>query len=107
MQFTPPRRIRLPLQKQTSSKEAHSFRYEECQKRNTTGKEHNKKINTTGNRIFKGIDNLKQDKNINIRVNGEMRAAFIKAAHDNGKNGTSLIRDFMQRYINENKSTKF
>ena len=47
-----------------------------------------------------------QDKNINIRVNGEMRAAFIKAAHDNDKNGTSLIRDFMQRYINENKSTK-
>lgn len=51
---------------------------------------------------FKGIDNLKQDKNINIRVNGEMRAAFIKAAHDNDKNGTSLIRDFMQRYIEEN-----
>ena len=75
-----------------------------CYNRNTTGKEHIK--NTTGNRIFKGIDNLKQDKNINIRVNGEMRAAFIKAAHDNGKNGTSLIRDFMQRYINENKSTK-
>ena len=47
-----------------------------------------------------------QDKNINIRVNGEMRAAFIKAAHDNNKNGTSLIRDFMQRYIDENKSTK-
>ena len=43
-----------------------------------------------------------QDKNINIRVNGEMRAAFIKAAHDNDKNGTSLIRDFMQRYIKEN-----
>ena len=43
-----------------------------------------------------------QDKNINIRVNGEMRAAFIKAAHDNGENGTSLIRDFMQRYIDEN-----
>ena len=43
-----------------------------------------------------------QDKNINIRVNGEMRAAFIKAAHDNDKNGTSLIRDFMQRYIEEN-----
>ena len=59
-------------------------------------------ISTTGNRIFKGIDNLKQDKNINIRVNGEMRAAFIKAAHDNGENGTSLIRDFMQRYIKEN-----
>ena len=52
--------------------------------------------------FFKGIDNLKQDKNINIRVNGEMRAAFIKAAHDNDKNGTSLIRDFMQRYIKEN-----
>lgn len=51
---------------------------------------------------FKGIDNLKQDKNINIRVNGEMREAFIKAAHDNNKNGTSLIRDFMQRYIEEN-----
>ena len=47
-----------------------------------------------------------QDKNINIRVNGEMREAFIKAAHDNNKNGTSLIRDFMQRYIDENKSTK-
>ena len=31
-----------------------------------------------------------------------MRASFIKAAHDNGKNGTSLIRDFMQRYIEEN-----
>ena len=58
--------------------------------------------NTTGNRIFKGIDSLKQDKNINIRVNGEMREAFIKAAHDNDKNGTSLIRDFMQRYIKEN-----
>ena len=45
---------------------------------------------------------MKQDKNINIRVNGEMREAFIKAAHDNDKNGTSLIRDFMQRYIKEN-----
>ena len=75
-----------------------------CYNINTTGKEHIK--NTTGNRIFKGIDNLKQDKNINIRVNGEMRAAFIKAAHDNGKNGTSLIRDFMQRYIDKNQSTK-
>ena len=31
-----------------------------------------------------------------------MRASFIKAAHDNNKNGTSLIRDFMQRYIKEN-----
>ena len=61
-----------------------------------------RKIKTTGNRIFKGIDNLKQDKNINIRVNGEMREAFIKAAHDNSKNGTSLIRDFMQRYVKEN-----
>ena len=71
-----------------------------CYNINTTGKDHIK--NTTGNRIFKGIDNLKQDKNINIRVNGEMRAAFIKAAHDNGENGTSLIRDFMQRYIKEN-----
>ena len=77
-----------------------------CYNITTTGKDHIKKINTTGNRTCKGIDNLKQDKNINIRVNGEMRAAFIKAAHDNGKNGTSLIRDFMQRYINENKSTK-
>ena len=66
------------------------------------GRNTSKNINTTGNRIFKGIDNLKQDKNINIRVNGEMRAAFIKAAHDNDKNGTSLIRDFMQRYIKEN-----
>ena len=54
----------------------------------------------------RGLISLKQDKNINIRVNGEMRAAFIKAAHDNDKNGTSLIRDFMQRYINENQSTK-
>ena len=102
--MTPPWRIRLPLQKQTSSKESHSFRHEECQNRNTTGKDHIK--NTIGNRIFKGIDNLKQDKNINIRVNGEMRAAFIKAAHDNGENGTSLIRGFMQRYIDENQSTK-
>ena len=75
-----------------------------CYNRNITGKDHIK--NTTGNRIFKGIDNLKQDKNINIRVNGEMRAAFIKAAHDNDKNGTSLIRDFMQRYIDENQSIK-
>ena len=56
--------------------------------------------------FLRGLINLKQDKNINIRVNGEMRADFIKAAHDNGKNGTSLIRDFMQRYIDENKSTK-
>ena len=98
--MTPPCRIRLPTQKQTSSKESHSFRHEECQNNNTTGKDHIK--NTTGNRIFKGIDNLKQDKNINIRVNGEMRASFIKVAHDNNKNGTSLIRDFMQRYIKEN-----
>ena len=71
-----------------------------CYNNNTTGKDHIK--NTTGNIIFKGIDNLKQDKNINIRVNGEMREAFIKAAHDNSKNGTSLIRDFMQRYVKEN-----
>ena len=56
--------------------------------------------------FLRGLINLKQDKNINIRVNGEMRAAFIKAAHDNGENGTSLIRDFMQRYIDENQSTK-
>ena len=75
-----------------------------CYNKTTTGKDHIK--NTTGNRIFKGIDNLKQDKNINIRVSSEMRASFIKAAHDNGKNGTSLIRDFMQRYINENQSNK-
>ena len=75
-----------------------------CYNNNTTGKEHIK--NTTGNRIFKGIDSLKQDKNINIRVNGEMRAAFIKAAHDNDKNGTSLIRDFMQKYIDENQPMK-
>ena len=52
--------------------------------------------------FLRGLINLKQDKNINIRVNSEMRAAFIKAAHDNDKNGTSLIRDFMQRYIKEN-----
>ena len=52
--------------------------------------------------FLRGLIDLKQNKNINIRVNGEMRAAFIKAAHDNGKNGTSLIRDFMQRYIKEN-----
>ena len=56
--------------------------------------------------FLRGLINLKQDKNINIRVNSEMRASFIKAAHDNNKNGTSLIRDFMQRYIDENKSTK-
>ena len=56
--------------------------------------------------FLRGLISLKQDKNINIRVNGEMRAAFIKAAHDNNKNGTSLIRDFMQRYIDENQSTK-
>ena len=56
--------------------------------------------------FLRGLINLKQDKNINIRVNGEMRADFIKAAHDNGENGTSLIRDFMQRYIDENQSTK-
>ena len=56
--------------------------------------------------FLRGLINLKQDKNINIRVNGEMRASFIKAAHDNNKNGTSLIRDFMQRYIDENQSTK-
>ena len=49
---------------------------------------------------------MKQDKNINIRVNSEMRASFIKAAHDNGKNGTSLIRDFMQKYIDENQPMK-
>ena len=52
--------------------------------------------------FLRGLINLKQNKNINIRVNGEMRADFIKAAHDNGENGTSLIRDFMQRYIKEN-----
>ena len=52
--------------------------------------------------FLRGLINLKQDKNINIRVNSEMRAAFIKAAHDNDKNGTSLIRDFMQSYIKEN-----
>ena len=56
--------------------------------------------------FLRGLIDLKQNKNINIRVNGEMRAAFIKAAHDNGKNGTSLIRDFMQRYIDKNQSTK-
>ena len=59
-----------------------------------------------GTEFLRGLINLKQDKNINIRVNSEMRAAFIKAAHDNDKNGTSLIRDFMQRYIDENQSTK-
>ena len=56
--------------------------------------------------FLRGLINLKQDKNINIRVNGEMRADFIKAAHDNGENGTSLIRDFMQRYIDENQPMK-
>ena len=52
--------------------------------------------------FLRGLIDLKQNKNINIRVNGEMRETFIKAAHDNNKNGTSLIRDFMQRYIEEN-----
>ena len=56
--------------------------------------------------FLRGLINLKQDKNINIRVNGEMRADIIKAAHDNGENGTSLIRDFMQRYIDENQPMK-
>ena len=103
--MTPPWRIRLPLQKQTSSKESHSFRHEECQNNNTTGNRPHQKIQQETEYV-RGLISLKQDKNINIRVNGEMRAAFIKAAHDNGKNGTSLIRDFMQRYINENQSSK-
>ena len=47
---------KAPLQKQTSSKESHSFRHEECQNINTTGKDNIK--NTTGNRIFKEIDEL-------------------------------------------------
>ena len=73
-----------------------------CYNINTTGKDHIKKIQQeTG--FLRRLMSLKvQDKNINIRVNGEMRAAFIKAARDNDKNGTSLIRDFMQRYIEEN-----
>ena len=71
-----------------------------CYNNNTTGKDHIKIQQET--EFLRGLINLKQDKNINIRVNGEMRAAFIKAAHDNDKNGTSLIRDFMQRYIEEN-----
>ena len=71
-----------------------------CYNISTTGKDHIKIQQET--EFLRGLINLKQNKNINIRVNGEMREAFIKAAHDNGENGTSLIRDFMQRYIDEN-----
>ena len=72
-----------------------------CYNNNTTGNRLHQKIQQEIEHV-RGLISLKQDKNINIRVNGEMRAAFIKAAHDNGENGTSLIRDFMQRYIEEN-----
>lgn len=72
-----------------------------CYNNNTTENRPHQKIQQETEHV-RGFISLKQDKNINIRVNGEMRAAFIKVAHDNGENGTSLIRDFMQRYIKEN-----
>lgn len=56
-------------------------------------------------KYFKGIDDMEKqyEKNINIRVQGSLRDAFVKTANANGKQASVLLREFMQDYIDKYK----
>lgn len=56
-------------------------------------------------KYFKGIDYMEKqyEKNINIRVQGSLRDAFVKTANDNGKQASVLLREFMQDYVDKYK----
>ena len=56
-------------------------------------------------KYFKGIGYMEKqyEKNINIRVQGSLRDAFVKTAKDNGKQASVLLREFMQNYIDKYK----
>lgn len=41
--------------------------------------------------------------NLNIRVSEEMRDEFKKIADENSQNPSSLIRKWIEKYIEENK----
>ena len=43
------------------------------------------------------------EKNINIRVQGNLRDAFVKTANANGKQASVLLREFMQDYVDKYK----
>ena len=56
-------------------------------------------------KYFKGIDDMEKqyEKNINIRVQGSLRDAFVKTANNNGKQASVLLREFMQDYVDKYK----
>lgn len=43
------------------------------------------------------------EKNINIRVQGNLRETFVQTAKDNGKQASVLLREFMQDYVDKYK----
>ena len=55
-------------------------------------------------KYLKGIDDMEKqyEKNINIRVQGNLREAFVQTAKDNGKQASVLLREFMQDYVEKN-----
>ena len=61
---------------------------------------YNRKID----KYFKGIGYMEKqyEKNINIRVQGNLRKAFVQTAKDNGKQASVLLREFMQDYVEKN-----
>ena len=56
-------------------------------------------------KYFKGIGYMEKqyEKNINIRVQGNLRKAFVQTAKDNGKQASVLLREFMQDYVDKYK----
>lgn len=60
--------------------------------------------NRKTDKYFKGIDDMEKqyEKNINIRVQGSLRDAFVKTANANGKQASVLLREFMQDYVDKN-----
>ena len=60
--------------------------------------------NRKTDKYFKGIDYMEKqyEKNINIRVQGNLREAFVQTAKDNGKQASVLLREFMQDYVEKN-----
>lgn len=61
--------------------------------------------NRKTDKYFKGIDYMEKqyEKNINIRVQGSLRDAFVKTANANGKQASVLLREFMQDYVDKYK----
>ena len=61
--------------------------------------------NREEDKYFKGIDYMEKqyEKNINIRVQGSLRDAFVKTANANGKQASVLLREFMQDYVDKYK----